>query len=153
MVKKSKVHKEALKVLEGSSKFKTEVSLLVFKFEKELLEKILQETKDEASKGGIFQMAQSNSSIVLIAKDPYAKELYKTFKKDVLEYKKGLAAIVVMSSKKAVETPGVLNAILDIFSENKINLVQLITCYTDITLVIKKDKLFKALDALGLFMS
>jgi len=138
-------------LLEKSASFRTNVAMIVFDYEKEFFIKFLDEITEDIENGKILQISQDNKSIVILVEDAYADEFKKRYKDRIKVFKKDLAAIVVMFPKKVIKIPGVLSKILNKFSKNKINLVQLITCYSNTTFLIERRNLFKAMDALGMF--
>lgn len=142
---------DILKILKGSTRFKLDVSLLILKFEPKFLVKLLSEIAEDIEKGKVLQVSQGTSAIVMICKEDAAKEYEKKYKKYLIDHKKDLVALTLISPKKIIETPGVLAFILNKFAKNNLNIIELIGCYTDTTFVIERKDLFKAMDLLGEF--
>ena len=152
-VTKKKVSKKSvLTVLQGSTKFRTEVSLLMLRFDPEFLVKFLKDIAEDVDKGKVIQISQGTSVIIVLCEETLAKSLEKKYKRYVIDHKKDLVALILMSPKKIVDTPGVLSFILDRFSKNGINVIEIIGAYTDTTFVINRKDLFKAMDLLGEFV-
>lgn len=147
----AKGNKDILRILKGSTKFKTDVSLVTLRFEPKFLVRLLTEIAEDVEKGRVIQVSQGTSAIVLICNKNAAEGYAKKYKNYIISYKKDLAALVLISPTKIVDTPGVLEFILNRFAKNKLNVIELIGCYTDTTFIIQKKDLFKALDLLGEF--
>ena len=139
-------------VLHGSTKFKMEISLVVLRFDPKFIINFLQEIADDVDKGRVTQISQSTSSIVLLCDEVLAKKIEKKYKKYVIKHEKDLVAFTIMFPKRAIETPGIISFISDKFSKNDITITEIVGCYTDITFVIHRKDLFKAMDLLGEFI-
>jgi hypothetical protein len=124
------------------------MTLLSFKF----LVKFLQEIAEEIERGRVTQMSQGTSALVLICEESLAKEIKTRYPKHVIDTKKDLVAFTVMFPKKAVDTPGVISFITNRFAKNDINILEMLGCFTDITFVLYRKDLFKAMDLLGEFI-
>jgi hypothetical protein len=141
--------KEILKIIKGSTRFKLDVSLIILKFDPKFLVKLLAEIAEDFETGKVLQVSQATSAIVMICKEDAAETYEKRYKKYLIEHRKELVALTLISPKKIVDTPGVLEFILDRFAKNNLNVVELIGCYTDTTFVLDRKNLFKAMDLLG----
>lgn len=144
--------KKMLGVLRGSTKFKTDVSLVIFRFDPEFLVKFFQNMAKEIDRGRVIEIPQGTSAIVLLCEESLAKELSKKYPKQLIAHKQGMIAFTIMFPKKATETPGIMAFLTDMFAKNKINIYEMISCYTDVTFVIDKKHLFKTMDLLGEFV-
>ncbi len=151
-VKKKDTKDEILKVLHGSTKFKMDVSMVILRFTPKFMVELLQEISDDVDNGRVVQISQGTKAIVLICEETLAKELEKKYPKHVIEHKKNLVAYTVMFPKKAVKTPGIISFISNKFSKNKINMLEIISSYTEVTFLIERKDLFKAMDILGEFI-
>ncbi len=139
-------------VLHGSTKFKMEISLVVLRFDPKFIIKFFQEIADDVDKGKVTQISQSTKSIVLLCDEMLARKIEKEYKNYIIKHEKDLVAFTIMFPKRAIETPGIISFISDRFSKNKITIVEIVGCYTDITFVIHRKDLFKAMDLLGEFI-
>ena len=151
MAKAKPSDKEVLRILKGSTRFKTDVSLITLRFEPKFLCRLLSDIADDVERGRVLQVSQGTSAIVMICNEQAAKNYERIYKKYLISHRKDLAALVLISPKKIVDTPGVIEYVLHKFAANKLNIVELIGCYTDTTFIINKKDLFKAMDLLGEF--
>ncbi len=144
--------KEILKVLKGSTKFKMEITRVILRFDRKFLSKFLTETAKDIEKGRIIQISEGSNVIVVLCEESFAKEMKRKYKKHIIEMNNDLVAFTIMFPKVGTETHGILSFITTILAENKVNLFEVISAYTDITFVIKKEDLFKVMDLLGQFI-
>lgn len=149
---KKKDIKKVLEVLQGSTKFKMDVSLIVLRYDPTFIVKLLSEIAEDIETGKVLQISQGTSAIVMLCEENFAKKVEKWYKPFVIEHKKDLVAFTIMFPKKAMETPGILSFISDLLSKNGVNIIEVIGCYTDITFVINRKDLFKTMDLLGEFI-
>jgi len=149
---KKVMDKKMLEVLKGSTKFKTDVSLVIFRFEPDFLVKFFQNMAKEIDRGRVVEISQGTSAIVLLCEESLANELSKKYPKQLILHRKEMVAFTIMFPKKATETPGIMAFITNMFAKNKINIYEMISCYTDVTFVLGKKDLFKAMDLLGEFV-
>lgn len=151
--RKSKMSEDkVLEILHGSTKFKTDAALVILRFDPKFIVKFLQEIAGDVDKGRVTQISQSTSAIVLICEESLAREIKERYPKYVIDHKKDLVAFTVMFPKKAVDTPGIVAFIANRFAKNGINIIEILGCYTDITFVLSRKDLFKAMDLLGEFI-
>jgi len=111
-------NKKVVDVLHGSTKFKMEISLIVLRFDPKFIIKFLQEIAEDVDKGKVTQISQSTNSIVLLCDEILARKIEKKYKNYVLKHEKDLVAFTIMFPKRAIETPGVISFISDLFSKN-----------------------------------
>lgn len=149
---KSKPREKILKILEGSTKFKMDVARVILKFEPAFLTKFLKDTVDDVEKGRILQVSQGTKVIVVLCEENFAEKIKKKYKSNVINVKKDLVAYTIMFPKVGSETHGVLSFITTMLAENKINLFEVISTYTDVTFLIKRKDLFTVMELLGQFV-
>ncbi len=152
-MEKDSTKEKIIRILEGSTKFKMDVARVVLKFEPEFLTKLLKDTLEDVKKGRILQISEGTKAIVVLCEDNFVKKMKKEYKEHIIDIRKDLVAYTVMFPKVGSETHGVLAFITTIFAEHGVNLFEVISTYTDITFVIKREDLFKVMDLLGQFIA
>jgi aspartokinase len=94
-------------------------------------------------KSRFLQITQGTNTFNLIMDE----KSYHTLKsvigdKGVVGIKKNQSAIILVSPPEIIEVPGVVDHLLDSFSNNNVNITQIISCHTDtVFLVDRKDAL------------
>ncbi len=98
---------------------------------------------------GFLQVSEGLSSITIIYDQMMRKEMLKTFDKgQILEDTPNLAAITVHSPEEVVVTPGCAVQFLSQVSRRRINIEDIVGCYTDTVIVVKNEEVGKAFAAL-----
>lgn len=141
-----------LKLLDASTKIRKDVSIIVLSIENSKIVEFLNHLETELENNRILQIAKSENRISLICDDPLALRLSKEKKRNVVNYRKDLAAITMTSPEKAVDTPGILAYILNQFAKNSINVYEIISCHNDVSFIIDRDKAIKTRELLGKFL-
>ena len=148
----AKVKKDILETLSGSTSFKMNSAVVVLrKISTKFFTELLNDLKKDIEAGKVYRMTQGKSAIVIICEEPFGRELKKKYGANVVFFEDDLVAFTIMSPKKAIATPGILSYVLNRLAKEKVNVIQLITTYTDITLLIKRTDFFKVMDFFGLF--
>jgi len=71
---------------------------------------------------------------------------------DVIDFKKDLVEIVILSPRSIEEVPGVVNYFYSLFTQAGINIVETLSCFTDTIIIIEKKDLIKAIELLDKIM-
>ena len=136
-------------LLEKSTKIRNDVSVVALELDPIDIIEVLNNLENELRLHRIIQMAQGENVVSIICDDPLALKLSKEYGKRLLAYRKNLAAITMSSPKTAVDTPGILAHIFKKFADNDINVVEVISCHSDVTFIINRNDSFKARNLLG----
>ena len=150
--KKSAKKGEVIDILQGSTSFKMEVSLVILRFEPKFFVKFLEEIAEDVDKGRVLQISQGTSAVVLLCEESLANEIKKKYKNYVIDIQNDLVAYTIMFPKKAIKTPGVLYFIAEKLAKNGVNVIEVLSNYTEITFLISRKDLFKVMDTLGQFI-
>ena len=98
---------------------------------------------------GFLQVSEGLSSITLIYDQLLRREILRTFdKKQMLEDTPNLAAIIVHSPEEVVVTPGCAVQFVSQVSRRRINIEDIVGCYTDTVIVVKNEEVGRAFAAL-----
>jgi aspartokinase len=146
----TKINLKAIeRLLEKSTKVRADVSIIVLDINPIDLIEILNKLESEIIKHRILQIAEGEHMVSIICDDPLALRLSKEYGKRLISYKKNMAAITMSSPKTAVDTPGILAYIFTKFAENDVNIVEVISCHSDVSFIIDRKDAFKARNLLG----
>lgn len=98
---------------------------------------------------GFLQVSEGLSSITIIYDQMLRKEMLRTFEKgQVLEDTPDLAAIIVHSPEEVVTTPGCAVQFMSQVSRRRINIEDIVGCYTDTVIVVRNEEVGRAFAAL-----
>ncbi|HKW05452.1 MAG TPA: hypothetical protein VJN71_09155 [Nitrososphaerales archaeon] len=85
-----------------------------------------------------LQVSESNSAVTMVFDQKLLGEIHKKFNDDdVLDEQSDLAAIIVHSPTEIVRTAGVVLAIYARIAENRVNIEDTVSCFTDTIIVIR----------------
>jgi hypothetical protein len=136
VLNETKLHirnKIAVVILEPETKFDRIIEL----------QKLVDEKKE------IMHVVRGNAAITLITPDNFLSVIKRKFPLNILKENKDLVEIVLKSSIKLEEVPGVMGYIYSLFGENNINIVETISCWTDTIFVIARKDLVKTMELLS----
>jgi hypothetical protein len=123
--------------------------IAVFVAEKSIdLERVDEIQKAVRKESGTFYIIEGSGNYTIITQEKYSGSVREMAKSKIIEQKKELILITLRSPEAIEETTGVLYYITSLFAENGINLVELISCWTDTLLVIGADDMDKAVKLL-----
>jgi len=100
---------------------------------------------EAVSEGAILNVIQGNKQTTFIFSRKIEKEVRNSLQGEkFISEIKGLAQISVGFSKEMFETPGFIVYVLKEVSWNNINLIEVISTYTELALIIKEEDVTKA---------
>jgi hypothetical protein len=115
----------------------------------EILAKIMQKFNES-----IVQISWSPTAYTIVFDEILYPSFISSFKKEeILEDKKGLAAVIVHSPENIIETPGCVSSILNKVALREINIEDVVSTYTYTLLLFKREDVIKAFDALNSLIS
>jgi len=91
-----------------------------------------------------LQMIQGPETLTLVFETDYLEEVHKLFGKGIIELRERLASLVVMSSKEIAETAGVIAHLATSLSIEGINVVEMMSSYTETLFIIEEENALKA---------
>jgi hypothetical protein len=125
------------------------ISVKASKLNAEILTKMMEKFYES-----IVQISWSPTAYTIVFDEILHPNIISSFKKEeILEDKKGLAAIIVHSSENIIETPGCVSSILNKIALREINIEDVVSTYTYTLLLFKREDIIKAFDALNSLIS
>lgn len=98
--------------------------------------------------GGLFYLLEGSNHYTIITQDKYAGVICKQFHSSICHEKNQAVLVKIISSKEIEEIPGVVAFITSLFSENGVNIIEFLSCWTDTLFVISKKDLNKTIEFL-----
>ncbi len=111
------------------------------------LPRIIQEIYelDEVRKGSVVNITQGNKQTTFIFSEKIEKKVREMLQGErIISEIKNLSQISILFSKEVFETPGFLVYVLKELSWNNINIIEIISTYTEFAIIVKSDDLMKA---------
>lgn len=142
------VRREVLEILARSSvELRTDMTIVILRsaavsYVAKMLTRLV-------SRARFVAVMQSAVAVTLVLDRETAEELVaRVNEEDVVEVQRGQAAIVIVSPREIMRVPGVLAYITNVLSQHGINVVHIESCYTDTVIVVSREDLERAFNAL-----
>ncbi len=92
-----------------------------------------------------FQILQGVNTFTFIVSRENLEELLRNIgREDVVEILGDQAAVILVSPRDIVETPGVVALIASTLYENDVNITQIVSCYSDTIVLVNASKAWEA---------
>ncbi len=141
--------KEILDILK-KSKFEVKNRVIAVVLEPNIyFDDLIELQKNIKKQSGVLHFVQGSSSITIITSFEFLPEIKDYFKSKIVKINQNLVEIILISSEKLEDTPGVMSYLYSLFAENDINIVETMSCYTDTLFLINEHELAKALKILN----
>ena len=140
-----------IKVLEQSRlELRTRICIVVAKNESIVLENIDKVARKFMAEKSTLLVLQSTNAISVISEDKHLHDLLRAIGEDhVITVKENLAEITVKSPPVIEEIAGVFSYLTTMLSEQGISLSEIVSCYADTILVVKRKDIMTAFDILS----
>jgi len=129
---------------------KTRISIVVAKNEWIVLRNIEDIVKKILAEKSAMQVMQSANGITIVSEDKWLPSIMKAVGEDHIQsVRHNLAEITMKSPARIEETPGAFAYVLSMLSEQGINLLEAMSCYTDTLFVVSREDMMRAFDILS----
>lgn len=99
---------------------------------------------------GDVTVIEGADALVIVSSQEFVPEIKETFKNRILKLSTGLTQISMVFSEKLETTPGVVSFVYGLLAENNINVLEEMSCWTELMLVIDAADTAKAMKVLSL---
>ena len=86
-----------------------------------------------------FYAIEGTKVFTIISSEKYLSEFQTIFERNIKKITKNLAMITIKSPRDLEDTPGVISYVSSIFSEQGINIVETMSCWTDTIYIIAEE--------------
>jgi hypothetical protein len=129
---------------------KTKICIVAAKNEWIVLKNLEDVVKRLLAEKSTMQVLQSANAITVISEDRHLPSIVKAIgQSHVISVKENLAEITVKSPVAIEETPGVFVYVMGMLSEQGINLLEAVSCYTDTIFIVSREDMMRAFDILS----
>ncbi|MFO8016563.1 MAG: hypothetical protein R6U32_05650 [Candidatus Woesearchaeota archaeon] len=97
---------------------------------------------------GIFYAIEGSGAITIIASGKHIDEIKRPFRNNALRINKNLAMVVLKSSKELEDIPGVAAHLYSLFWDHGVNIVETMSCWTDVIFIIDEKDIAKVMEFL-----
>lgn len=140
-----------MNVLEESRlELKTRICIVVAKNEWIVLRNLEEIVRKILSEKSTMQVVQSANGITVVSEDKYLPSIIRAIGEDhILSVKQNLAEITVKSPPRIEDVPGAFAYVISMLSEQGVNLLDAMSCYTDTIFVVTREDMMRAFDILS----
>ena len=148
---KSNFEGDIMRVFEESRlELKTRICIVVAKNEWVVLRNLEEVVKKLLAEKATMQILQSANGITVISEDKHLPAIIKAIGQDhIMTVKQNLAEITVKSPPRIEVTMGAFAYITSMLSEQNINLLEAVSCYTDTIVIVTRDDMMRAFEILS----
>jgi len=130
----------------SSLEFKNRIS--VFVVQKTTNFDIYEEMQNIRKEFGVIYVIEGSDHHIIITQEKYEQIIERKIKDLLIKKTNNLALITLRSLKEIEETIGVAAFLTSLLSENGVNIVELLSCWTDTLFVVHSKDVSKALELL-----
>ncbi|HUV60701.1 MAG TPA: ACT domain-containing protein [Thermoplasmata archaeon] len=135
---------------ESRLELKTRISIVVAKNEWVVLRNLEEIVKRILTEKSTMQVMQSTNGITVVSEDKHLPSISKAIGQDyIISIRQNLAEITVRSPARIEDTPGAFAYLTSMLSEQGINLLEAISCYTDTIFLVTREDMMRAFDILS----
>lgn len=148
---KSDFEGDIMSVFEESRlELKTRICIVVAKNEWIVLKNLEDVVKKILSDKSMMQVMQSANAITVISEDKFLPMITRAIGEDhVVTVKQNLAEVTVKSPARIETTRGAFAYLMSMLSEQGINLLEAVSCYTDTIFIVNREDMMRAFDILS----
>jgi len=148
-LKKEKNEEQKIKHLLSNSEVEIRNKIIVLILDKNILfEQIEQLQKTIKKESGIFYLLEGSDNYTIITQEKFSSSLEEKLKSKIIKKHHDLALITLKSSKEIEQMVGVLSYLTSLFSENGVNIIEFLSCWTDTLFIINSKDIPKTLSFL-----
>jgi hypothetical protein len=98
----------------------------------------------------LLQVILGTEGLTIITEEKMVDDIVTALGSEhVIKVRKGLAEVAVRCPPRIEDTPGVVTHMSDLLSQRGINVVEMVSCYTDIIFIVDEKDIMEAYDILG----
>ncbi|OVE74501.1 hypothetical protein BVX95_02210 [archaeon D22] len=139
LTKEKSYEKDAIKLLKKAElEINNKITIIIFEKNGEDIETVKKDTK------GIFHFIEGSECDMIITQERNEEKIKSKLKK-IVKINNNLALLNLQTPNTIEDTPGVVSYLTSKFSENGVNIVEFLSCWTDNMFAIKEEDLEKAI--------
>lgn len=143
--KEGSMEKEISALLSRSElSIKNKIVVLILKrgLDVSVLDRAQEEVRRDA---GAFFLLEGSNNWTLITQERYAPLVERAVQSRIIKKERGLSLVAISSSSEIETTPGVVAYLASLFFENGVNILELLSCWTDTLFIIDSKDAGKAM--------
>ena len=98
---------------------------------------------------GDFNLIEGEDTLTLVTNSKYVEEVKESFKSWLIKCSENLVQIAILFDPEIESTPGVVNHVYGLLAEKGINILEEMSCWTDLMIIVDEKDLAGAMDVLS----
>ncbi|MFA5796513.1 MAG: ACT domain-containing protein [Candidatus Woesearchaeota archaeon] len=147
MEKDTTIDKKVKSILQ-SSRIEIKTKMFVTIIEREHHSKLIALYKEIRNQNGRIYAIEGLEVITIIAPEEFEHIITKYFKTSIIRKTNNLAQIILISHESLEKIPGVTAYICTLLAEKRINIVEMMSCWTDTIFLIEEKDIQQAVNTL-----
>jgi hypothetical protein len=135
-LKKETQHEKQVAQLLAESEVEVKNKIAVFIIKKDTKSEHLEKLQKEKT---ITYLSEGSDSYTLVTQEKHNTKINKLLKNNIIKKTNNLALITFKSPKIIEDQPGVIAYLTSLFAEHGVNIVELLSCWTDTLFVIRTE--------------
>ncbi|HIH37313.1 hypothetical protein J4460_04260 [Candidatus Woesearchaeota archaeon] len=135
-LKKEKSYESHIQALLTQSEIQVKNRIVVLICAKNALDILLEGQMQAKKEQATFYLLEGSENYIVITQETLMTKLEKAAKNSLVKKQEGLALITYKTPKDIEMMPGVIAYLASLFSENGVNIVELLSCWTDTLFII-----------------
>ena len=146
--KEKNYEKDVIELLKsGGIEAKNRIAVVIV--EKNILPESMMDIEKEAKKkGNVFNAIEGSLTITVIISQSFIPELKKKFGNSIIKSTENLIEIIIKTGEKIEKIPGVVSYLTSLLAENNINIIEIMSCWTDTIIIIEEKDFSKSVELL-----
>ncbi len=104
--------------------------------------------KEIRQQNGVFYIIEGSDNYTVITQEKYLSLIDKKLSHKIIHKNKNLALINFKSPKEIENVRGIIAYLTSLFNENGVNIIELLSCWTDTLFVVSSNDVNKTLNFL-----
>ncbi|MBU0756914.1 MAG: ACT domain-containing protein [Nanoarchaeota archaeon] len=145
-IAKESINESKIRKLLSQSKLEIKNKIIIAVIEKpKHYERLLEIEKKITSEKGSFNLIEGVSTIMIVTNSEFRQLIEDTFTHNLMKINEDLVQIFITTAPEIEETVGVIAYVYSLFAENGINILEEMSCWTDIMVIIDEKDIAKAM--------
>jgi aspartokinase len=148
--KNRRSQEQSIQTLLSKAKVRVRTKILVATLDKyNMLERALKLQELVRKERGDFNLIEGEEALTIVTNTEYAASVEKLFEGNVIKIRQDLVQVTMIFDERIENTPGVVSYIFRSLAENRVNIREEMSCWTDVMIVIDEGDLPKVMDIIG----
>ena len=146
---KSAAAEDRIRSLLSRSRIEIKNKVAVVVIDKHIFTDDLLELERKIKKSrNVFYAIEGTGAITIITSAAFLDDIRSSFKSGIIKLWEGLALVIIASPEEIEETPGVFSYLSALLSDNGINILETMSCWSETLFVVAEKDIARVLGAL-----